>query len=124
MENNGAFNYQYSAANNREIENIRKKYLPQEESKMDRLKKLDNQVQTAGMIQGFTLGIVGCLIFGIGVCFCLGVFTATPWLTAALLVLGTLIMLPAYPVYRRIARRTKERLVPEILKLSDEIMKN
>ncbi len=124
MENNGAFNYRYSAANNKEIENIRKKYLPQEESKMERLKRLDYQVQTAGMLQGLILGIIGCLIFGIGVCFCLDVFTAAPWLTVVLLILGTLIMLPAYPVYRRIARKTKERLAPEILKLSDEIIKN
>ncbi len=124
MENKGAFNYRYSAANNREIENIRKKYLPQEESKIDRLKRLDYQVQTAGMFQGLILGIIGCLIFGIGVCFCLDVFTAAPWLTVVLLILGTLIMLPAYPVYRRIARKTKERLAPEILKLSDEIIKN
>ncbi len=124
MENKGTFHYRYSAANNREIENIRKKYLPQEESKLDRLKKMDYQVKTAGIIQALTLGIIGCLIFGIGVCFLLEVFTAAPWLTAVLMMLGILIMLPAYPVYRHIARKTKERLAPEILKLSDEIIKN
>ncbi len=124
MENNGAFHYRYSAANNRELENIRKKYLPQEESKMERLKRLDDQVQAAGMLQGLIFGIIGCLILGIGVCFCLDVFTAAPWLTVVLLILGALIMLPAYPVYRRIARKTKERLAPEILKLSDEIIKD
>lgn len=124
MENDGVFNYQYSAAQNKEVEHIRKKYMPHEESKLDRLKKMDNQVQTAGMLQSLILGVIGCLIFGIGVCFFLGVFTAESWLTVALMVVGMLIMLPAYPVYRNISRKTKERLAPEILRLSEEIIED
>ena len=121
MENN-TFRYNYSAARNKEVESIRRKYMPHEESKLERLKKLDLRVQMAGTIESLCFGIVGALVFGIGMCFFLDVFAGAAWLTALLMVLGTIIMIPAYPIYRRIARKTKTELTPEILRLSEEIM--
>jgi len=121
MENN-TFSYNYSAARNKEVESIRNKYMPREESKLERLKKLDLRVQMAGTIESLCFGIVGALIFGIGMCFFLDVFTGAAWLSAILMICGTLLMIPAYPIYRRIARKTKAELTPEILRLSEEIM--
>ena len=123
MENN-TFSYNYSAVRNREVESIRRKYMPREESKLERLKKLDLRVQMAGTIESLCFGIVGALVFGIGMCFFLDVFAGAAWLTALLMVLGAVIMIPAYPIYRRIARKTKTDLTPEILRLSEEIMKS
>ena len=121
MENN-TFSYNYSAARNKEVESIRKKYIPHEESKLERLKKLDLRVQMAGTIESLCFGVVGALIFGIGMCFFLDVFAGANWLAALFMIIGTLIMIPAYPIYRRIARKTKAELTPEILRLSEEIM--
>ena len=123
MENT-TFSYNYSAARNKEVESIRRKYMPHEESKLERLKKLDLRVQMAGTIESLCVGIIGALVFGIGMCFFLDVFTGAAWLTALLMVLGTIIMIPAYPIYKRIARKTKTELTPEILRLSEEIMKS
>ena len=123
MENN-TFSYNYSAARNKEVENIRKKYMPKEESKIETLKRLDDRVQTAGMIEGLCLGIIGALVFGIGMCFFLEVFAGAVWLTVFFMVIGALLMIPAYPIYRRISRKTKAKLTPEILRLSEEIMKS
>lgn len=78
----------------------------------------------AGMIEGLCFGIIGALMFGIGMCFFLDVFAGVAWLTAILMICGTLLMIPAYPIYRRIARKTKAALTPEILLLSEEIMKS
>ena len=123
MENK-SFTYNYSAARNKEVENIRKKYMPKEESKIETLKRLDDRVQTAGMIEGLCLGIIGALVFGIGMCFFLEVFAGAVWLTVLFMVIGTLLMIPAYPIYRIISRKTKAKLTPEILRLSEEIMKS
>ena len=123
MENN-TFSYNYSAARNKEVESIRKKYMPHEESKLERLKKLDLRVQMAGTIESLCFGIVGALVFGIGMCFFLDVFAGAAWLTVLLMVLGTVIMIPAYPIYRKIAQRTKAELTPEILRLPEEIIKS
>ena len=123
MENN-TFSYNYSAARNKEVESIRNKYMPREESKFERLKKLDLRVQMAGTIESLCFGIVGALVFGLGMCFFLDVFAGAAWLTAILMICGTLLMILAYPIYRRIARKTKAELTPEILRLSEEIMKS
>ena len=123
MENK-SFTYNYSAARNKEVESIRRKYLPEEESKLETLKRLDYKVQSAGMLESLCIGIIGALVFGIGMCFFLDVFAGVVWLTALFMIIGTLLMIPAYPIYRRIAHRTKEKLTPEILRLSEEIMKS
>jgi len=121
MENN-TFTYQYSAARNREVESIRNKYLPHEESKPEVLKKLDARAQSAGMVEGLCVGVIGMLLFGVGLCFGLDALPGADWLTLLFAVLGVMTMLPAYPIYRRISRKTRERPTPEILRLSEEIM--
>ena len=121
MENK-PFTYNYSAVRNKEVENIRRKYLPEEESKLETLKRLDCKVQSAGMIESLCFGIIGALVFGVGMCFFLEVFAGATWITVLFMIIGTLLMIPAYPIYRKIARKTKAELTPEILRLSEEIM--
>ena len=123
MENN-TFSYNYSAEKNREVESIRKKYMPHEESKLERLKKLDRKVQNAGTVESLCLGIIGALVFGIGMCFGLDVFIGADWFTILFCVLGSVIMLPAYPIYRHISHKTRTQLTPKILQLSEEIMRS
>ena len=123
MENN-VFSYNYSATKNKEVESIRRKYMPKEENLFERLKKLDLRVQTAGIMESLCIGIVGVLIFGLGMCFGLDALAGADWLTVVLCVVGIAVMIPAYPVYKRISRKTREELAPEILSLSEQIMKN
>ena len=122
MENNAIFRYRYSAKQNREVERIRNKYLPKEVDKLALLRKLDLRVQTAGRVESLCLGVVGVLLFGIGMCFGLNVWSGADGWTLFFGALGTAVMLPAYPVFRRVAKKTKEKLAPEILRLSDELM--
>ena len=112
MENN-TFSYNYSAEKNREVESIRKKYMPHEESKLERLKKLDRKVQNAGTVESLCLGIIGALVF-----------IGADWFTILFCVLGSVIMLPAYPIYRHISHKTRTQLTPKILQLSEEIMRS
>lgn len=122
---NEVFTYNYSADINNEVENIRKKYLPKEgENKLETLKKLDNRVKNAGVIESLSVGIVGCLIFGVAMCFGLKVFSAPTFVTVLLGVLGVGAMLPAYPLYKRMNNNAKEKFTPQILKLSEEILNN
>ena len=123
MENN-TFNYNYSSARNKEVEKIRNKYIQREESRIERLRKLDSKVQCAGMIESLILGVIGALVFGIGMCFFLGVFSGASWLTLIFMIGGALLMVCAYPIYRMVSSRTKAVLVPQILSLSDEIVKS
>ena len=124
MEQSNVFSYQYSAKQNREVEYIRRKYLLEEENKIETLRKLDAKVQMAGVIPSLCIGVIGCLIFGIGMCFFLDVFAGAAWIMALFMIIGILLMIPAYPIYRRIERKTKSKLKPEILRLSEEIIKS
>lgn len=121
MENK-TFRYSYSATQNKEVESIRNRYLPKEENKLEILKKLDSKVQSAGMIESLCLGIVGALVFGVGMCFGLDALKGADFLAFLFGIVGTAMMLPAYPLYKRISRKTKARFSPEILRLSEEIM--
>lgn len=122
MEGNTIFTYEYSAKQNKEVESIRRKYLPREESKLEHLKRLDNKAQSAGMLPSLCIGVIGILIFGIAMCFGLNVFEGEGWLKYFFGILGILTMLPAYPIYKYISSKTKARLTPEILRLTDELM--
>lgn len=124
MESKEIFKYRYSAAQSREARRIREKYLPKEESKLARLKKLDAKAQGAGMIEALSLGVTGILVFGIGMCFGLSVFGTVTWPAIPLGILGALIMAPAYPLYKRISNKKRADLAPEILRLSDELIRS
>lgn len=121
---NSTFTYQFSAERNKEVESIRKKYIPKEENKLEQLKRLDARVQNAGVVQGLCFGIVGALVFGVGMCFFLNVFEGAAWFTALFMIIGTLFMLPAYPICKKLSKKAKAKHTPEILRLSEEIMKS
>lgn len=121
MENT-TYTYEYSAKKNQEVKSIRDKYQPREETKLERLRRLDKKVQGAGVIESLAVGIVGSLVFGIGMCFGLDVFGGADWLTLLFGGLGAVIMLPAYAIYKRIKGAATEKYAPEIIKLSDEII--
>ena len=125
MNQENSFHYKYSAVENREIEEIRKKYLPAVESKIDELKRLDAQVEKAGVANALCIGIVGSLIFGLGLCFAmhvLGTGVLTMLLGIMLGLAGILMMSMAYPVYRKTQQKMKEELTPRILALSNELI--
>ena len=121
MENTQNFNYSYSAARNKEVESIRNKYITREETKIEKLRRLDRKVSEAGMIESLATGVIGSLIFGVGMCFGLDALAGADWLTFAFAIPGVIVMLGAYPIYRRLQKRAKAIYVPEILKLTDEI---
>lgn len=124
MDDQNTFSYTYNAKENQEILEIRKKYLPKEESKMEELRRLDNLVQNAGVIESLSLGIVGALVFGLGMCLSMKVIGNIMWLGIVLGLMGIAIMIVAYPVRRKLFAKAKEKYTPRILKLADELSKN
>ncbi len=117
------FSYTYSAKQQEEIKNIRKKYLPKEEDKMEQLRKLDQNAAKPGKIVSLTLGIVGTLILGVGMC-CTMVWADKLFIPGIVIgVIGIAAVLAAYPVYTHITKKQREKIAPEILRLTEELMK-
>ena len=115
-----SFEYTYSAPEQEEIKRIRSKYLPKEaESKMERLRRLDREAERPGSVAALTLGILGTMIFGGGMSLCMVWGQFLLGIPAGILGGGMLGL--AYPVYTRITRRQREKIAPEILKLTEEL---
>lgn len=117
------FNYTYSAKQQREIESIREKYLPPEESKLDQLRRLDKKATKKGTVISVIIGVAGCLVMGLGMC-CTMVWTGELFIPGIIIGLaGITLVAAAYPVYSRITRKEREKIAPEILKLTDELIR-
>ena len=117
------FSYSYSAKEQEEVRNIRKKYIPQEEDSLQRLRRLDSAVQNKATIRALTIGIIGTLVMGLGMSLCL--VWAGDWFVPGIFIgiVGIGLILLAYPVYQRTLTKQREKIAPEILRLTDELMK-
>ena len=118
-----SFSYTYSAKQQQEILEIRKKYLPAEEDKMARIRKLDASVTRKGTLVSVSMGIVGCLFLGAGMS-CSMVFAGAWFLPGIVLgLIGIVTMAVAYSVFTHIMRKERARIAQQILELTDELLK-
>lgn len=121
-ENKG-FNYTYSAKEQEEVKNIRKKYMPQEENKMQRLRQLDKSATQKASVVALAIGIIGALIMGIGMS-CSMVWAGTLFIPGIVIgVIGIALVCLAYPAYNKTLKKEREKIAPEIIRLTDELMK-
>lgn len=117
------FNYTYSSKEQEELKKIRNKYIPKEEDKMDQLRKLDESTTRPGTIISLIVGIVSSLILGVGMC-CTMIWADTLFIPGIIIgVIGILGILSAYPLYVRITDKQRKKLAPEILKMTNELMR-
>ncbi len=123
-ENKNNFNYSYKALDERqrkEIESIRNQYLDKKElSNVDKLKELDNKVKNTALIPSLSLGIVGLLVFGLGIT-CVLEWSLTT-LGIILGFVGAIMMIIAYPMYSFILNKMKQKYKDEILKISNDLL--
>ena len=135
MENRDkeTFSYTYSAKEQTEIQNIRKKYemTTEQEDKMAQLRRLDASVSSKSTTVALVVGIVGALIMGLGMSLAmselseiLGIHQDVGMLLGIIIgVVGIVPVCLAYPLYNRTLKKEREKVAPEILRLSDELMK-
>ena len=128
MEHNDSFKMTYSAQQQEEIQSIRQKYVPKEESKMDKLRALDARVTKKATMVSILVGMLGALILGCGMSLIMSDFgkalgdAAFPVGIVAG-ALGIALVVLAYPVYHRTLKKEREKIAPQILQLTDELMK-
>lgn len=123
MRNDPLFQYTYSAKAQEEVQRIRNKYLPPVQDRMTQLRQLDKRVTRIAMLWALVAGVVGVLLFGLGMSCCL--VWSDRWFVAGVVigVVGMLAIAAAYPLYNHVLRREREKAAPEVLRLTDELMK-
>jgi len=122
MENKETFSYTYSAKEQEEIKKIREKYVPKEADKMEQLRRLDASVTQKGTVISLVVGIVGALILGTGMSMCM-VWTELFVLGIIVGIVGIVMVSAAYPLYSYVTKKVREKIAPEIIRLTDELMK-
>lgn len=120
---NEGFSYTYSAKEQEELKKIRQKYAPAEENKMDMIRRLDRSVYEKGTMASIIVGVVGSLILGLGMCCCM-VWQGLWFIPGVVIgLLGIGIVAVAYPIYNYVVKKEREKIAPEILRLTDELLK-
>lgn len=134
MENkneNEGFRYTYSAKEQEELKRIREKYVSREEDKMERLRRLDNGVTQKAQTVALILGVLGALVLGFGMSLAMSDFGKILGESESLAMLvgiivgvcGGILSGIAYPMYNVIIKKERKKIAPEIIRLTDEMIK-
>jgi hypothetical protein len=120
-ENKETFHYTYSAKQQEEIRRIREKYVLKEENQMERLRRLDASTTKPGTVIALAVGIVSALVLGVGMC-CTMVWADRFFVSGIIIgLIGMAGVGSAYPLYQHITRKQREKLAPEIMRLTEEL---
>lgn len=99
---------------------IYQQYQGKDESKREKLKRLDKKVKKPGRVWAILLGIIGSLVMGGGMS--LVMVWENLILGMALGLSGMVLIILAYPLNRLITNRRKKQYAPDIYKLSEEML--
>lgn len=123
VNNNETFEFTYSAKQQEEVERIRNKYLPKQESKMEQLIKLDKQAEQPGQIASIVAGTIGSLLLGVGMCCTMVWNTSIGMFVGGVLIglIGLVILGVAYPIYKKVTANERAKIADQIIALSDEL---
>lgn len=131
MENKEGFEFTYSAKEQEEIKNIRKKYAftTEEEDKMSQLRRLDETVTKKATISALVIGVTGSLVMGLGMSLIMTDISNSIGTLLAMLIgigigaAGIILICLAYPIYMRTLKKEREKIASEVIRLTDELMK-
>ena len=131
-EKNG-FSYTYSAKEQAELKKIREKYTPAVEAddKMARLRRLDASVTETAQTVALVFGIIGILILGFGMSLIMTDLAQSLALSKnmsliigiAVGTVGGILASLAYPIYSAIVKIKRKKIAPQIISLTDELLK-
>ena len=110
------------------VQKIRAEYTQREQTALDALKALDARVKRPANVFGYVYGTIGAIIMGSGMSMVmtdigemLGLRDAMP-LGIAMGMVGIVMVLSAYSIYKKILASRKSQYAAQILALSEQVM--
>ncbi|MBQ7821234.1 MAG: dihydropteridine reductase [Clostridia bacterium] len=111
------------------VQKIRTQYTEKEHTQLDALKELDTRVKKPANIFAYVFGSISAIVMGSGMSLVmtdigtmLGVENAMiPGIAVG--IIGLLMAIVNYPLYKNILASRKKKYAKEIIELSDNIMK-
>lgn len=125
------FKMTYSAKERDEIEKIRQKYSTRKPDKMEQLRMLDASTSKKALTVFLVLAICGALILGLGMSFAMTDLGDTLQLDEvqstvigiAIGLVGIILGVLSYPISNKVLKHERQKIAPEILRLTDELIK-
>ena len=111
------------------VQKIRTQYTEKQHTELDELKALDAKVKRPANVFAYIYGSVSAVVMGAGMSLVMTDIGATIGLANAMVpgiivgVVGMLLALSTYPIYKRILNARKKKYAPQIMALSDKLMK-
>ena len=95
---------------------------------MEQLRRLHAVPTQKAQAASIAIGVVGALIMGTGMSLCMTELSGFLGGTAMFIgipvgIAGMILVALAYPIYNRVLKKQREKIAPEILRLSDELLK-
>ena len=112
------------------VQKIRSQYTEKQHTELDELKALDAKVKRPANVFACIYGSLSAIVMGAGMSLVMTdiggtVGIADPMLPGIVIgVVGMLMALVNYPIYKRILGNRKKKYAQQIVALSDELMKN
>ena len=110
------------------VQKIRTQYTEVKHTELDELKALDAKVKRPANTFAYIYGSVSAIVMGAGMSLVMteigamiGITGMIPGIVIGVVGLG--MALSTYPIYKRMLNARKKKYAPEILKLSEQIMK-
>lgn len=110
------------------VQKIRTQYTERENTQLDTLKALDKKVKTTANVFAVVFGIISAVVMGSGMSLVMTdigsiIGIESPMFPGIIIgVVGLVMALLTYPMYKKILNSRKKKYANEIIKLSDNIM--
>ena len=111
------------------VQKIRTQYTEKQHTELDALKELDAKVKRPANVFAYTYGSIGAIVMGAGMSLVMTEIGEIIGLANAMVpgiligIVGMVLVALAYPLYNRVLKKQREKIAPEILRLSDELLK-
>ena len=111
------------------VQKIRTQYTEKQDTELDELKALDAKVKNPAHVFAYTYGSLSAIVMGSGMSLVMTDIGTMIGLRATMVpgivvgVLGLGMALTTYPIYKKMLSNRKKKFAPQIMELSDRLMK-
>ena len=111
------------------VQKIRTQYTEKEHTQLDELKELDAKVKRPVNVFAYVFGSISAIIMGCGMSLVMTDIGGIIGLSDAMIpgivvgVVGMVMAIVNYPIYKTILNARKKKYAPKILELSEKLMK-
>ena len=110
------------------VQKIRTQYTEKQHTELDELKALDAKVKRPANVFGYVYGTVGAIIMGTGMSLVMTEIGEMLGMTEPMVpgivigVVGMILALSTYPIYKKILNSRKKKYASQIMKLSEKLL--